>query len=89
MRNYFRDHPFSVTLGASVPWRRACATATYSMGQRSSIVARFRPFATGIWGGILVGTGAYLYTRQIPLQLKIIQARIIAQAGLIFGAWGV
>ena len=37
----------------------------------------------------MVGTGAYLYTRQIPLQLKIIQARIIAQAGLIFGAWGV
>lgn len=39
-----------------------------------------------MWGGILGATGAYLYTRNIPTQLKIIQARILAQAGLIVGA---
>ena len=48
---------------------------------------RDHPFRTtlGLWGTILVGTGAYLYKRKIPFQLKVIQARILAQAGLITG----
>ena len=41
-----------------------------------------------LWGGIMTATGVYLYKRQIPTQLKIIQARIVAQAGLISGAVG-
>ena len=40
----------------------------------------------GTWGSILAGTGLYLYKREIPFQLKIISARILAQAGLIVGA---
>jgi hypothetical protein len=48
---------------------------------------REHPFGTtlGLWGSILIGTGAYLYNRKIPFQLKVIQARILAQAGLITG----
>lgn len=49
---------------------------------------REHPFTAvlGLWGSVLGATGVYLYKRQIPTQLKIIQARIIAQAGLIVGA---
>lgn len=35
---------------------------------------------------MLAGTGVYLWKRDIPFQLKVISARILAQAGLIMGA---
>lgn len=59
-----------------------------SASDRARAYVREHPFATtlSLWGGILAGTGIYLYKRQIPTQLKIIQARILAQAGLIVGA---
>lgn len=49
---------------------------------------RAHPFETvlGLWGSVLAATGAFLWRRQIPLQLKIIQARILAQASLVTGA---
>lgn len=31
----------------------------------------------------MVGTGAYVYTRPIPMALKVIQARMVAQAGVV------
>jgi len=48
------------------------------------------PFSTvlGLWGTVLGGTFLYISKKQLPTQLKIIQARIVAQAGLIVGAVG-
>jgi hypothetical protein len=42
----------------------------------------------GVWGSILAVTGLYLRKREIPFQLKVIQARIVAQWGLVFCATG-
>jgi hypothetical protein len=42
----------------------------------------------GVWGSILAGTGLYLRKREIPFQLKVIQARIVAQWALVFCAGG-
>jgi hypothetical protein len=42
----------------------------------------------GVWGSILAGTGLYLRKREIPFQLKVIQARIVAQWALVFCAAG-
>ena len=46
---------------------------------------REAPISTvlGLWGTGLALTGLYLHKRQLPLQLKIIQARIVAQWGLV------
>ena len=33
----------------------------------------------------MVGTGAYLWRRNIPMSLKVIHARMVAQAGVIGG----
>lgn len=50
-------------------------------------IFRDHPIGTtlGIWGSLIGVTVAYLWTRKIPFQLKIIQGRILAQAGLITG----
>ena len=37
----------------------------------------------------MVGTGAYLWRRNIPMSLKVIHARMVAQAGVIGGLCGV
>lgn len=31
----------------------------------------------GVWGTVLAGTGAYLYSRDMPFQLKVIQVSIL------------
>ena len=51
-------------------------------------VVRQHPFATtlSLWGGTLALVGYRQYTLKIPTQLKIIQARVIAQAALLCGA---
>ena len=40
----------------------------------------------GVWGTMVGGTLAVVWQRPLPLQLKIITARIVAQAGLLGGA---
>lgn len=42
----------------------------------------------GVWGTLLTGTLVFVWRRPLPLQLKIITARIVAQAGLLSGAAG-
>lgn len=42
----------------------------------------------GLWGSAVVGTLFYIKRRQIPTQLKVIQARMVAQAALIVGVCG-
>ena len=46
------------------------------------------PFAgvLGAWGTLVGGTLAYVWARPLPLQLKIITARLVAQAGMLTGA---
>lgn len=39
----------------------------------------------GAWAVMLGGTVGFVWTRRIPLQLKIIQGRIVAQAALLGG----
>ena len=39
----------------------------------------------GSWALMLGGTVGFIWTRRIPLQLKIIQGRIVAQAALLGG----
>ena len=40
----------------------------------------------GVWGALLSGTLVVVWRRPLPLQLKIITARIVAQAGILSGA---
>ena len=40
----------------------------------------------GVWGALLSGTLIVVWRRPLPLQLKIITARIVAQAGILSGA---
>jgi hypothetical protein len=37
----------------------------------------------GVWGAGMVGTGMYVYRQKVPLSLKVIQARMVAQAGVV------
>jgi hypothetical protein len=68
----------------------SAATAPSSPGLlgEARALMRARPFEVvlGTWGSVLVATGAFLWRRQIPFQLKVIQARILAQASLVSGA---
>ena len=51
-------------------------------------IMRQHPFESvlSVWGGVLVAVGINLWRRQIPFQLKVITARILAQAVLVGGA---
>ena len=51
------------------------------------LAIREHPVATvgGTWAGVLGLTIAYVWTRRIPLQLKIIQGRLVAQGALLGG----
>eukprot|EP01138_Halocafeteria_seosinensis_P014941 gb/GECG01015252.1/.p1 GENE.gb/GECG01015252.1/~~gb/GECG01015252.1/.p1 ORF type:complete len:145 (+),score=16.33 gb/GECG01015252.1/:1-435(+) len=46
-----------------------------------------RPLTAGVglWATGMVGTGVYLYNRKMRTSLKVIQARILAQAGILLG----
>lgn len=59
-----------------------------TLQQQFRAVFKEHPFSTvGIaWSSVLAGTMAYLWRRQIPTQLKVIQGRIVAQAALLSGA---
>jgi hypothetical protein len=57
-------------------------TSTSTADKRGNSIGAFvreRPFTTtvGLWGAVLAGTGLYLYKRNIPTQLKVIQVRPI------------
>ncbi len=39
----------------------------------------------GTWAGVLALTVGFVWSRRIPLQLKIIQGRIVAQGALLSG----
>jgi len=65
----------------------AAAPSSSALGDLRSLL-RKHPFqiVLGTWGSVLALTGAFLWRRQIPFQLKVIQARILAQASLVSGA---
>lgn len=58
----------------------------------AAVVQTFQdhPFGSvfGLWGTAVAGTLFYIKRRQIPTQLKVIQARMVAQAALIVGVCG-
>jgi hypothetical protein len=39
--------------------------------------------AVGLWSLVLAGTGVYVWRKPIPTSLKVIHARMVAQAGVI------
>ena len=60
---------------------------TMALAQLVRTQFRENPILTigGTWATILGGTIAFIWTRRIPLQLKIIQGRIVAQSALLGG----
>ncbi len=70
---------------ADAPAPAPLTSATAYAGLRR--VIREHPVATvgGTWAGVLALTIGWVWTRRIPLQLKIIQGRIVAQGALLSG----
>jgi hypothetical protein len=70
-----------------MPPPAAAPPSSSALGDLRSLL-RKHPFqiVLGTWGSVLALTGAFLWRRQIPFQLKVIQARILAQASLVSGA---
>ena len=42
----------------------------------------------GLWATLMVGTGAYLYSKPMKPSIRVIYARLVAQAGVVTGILG-